>query len=150
MNDDFMEETYDKFVFRVMKRFFYHPEECWAKEEEGLIVVGVTDFLQKTVGDVAFLKLPEAGTELNRGGYAGTMETIKTTVDLISPVGGIIKGVNGGLDDNPQLVNIDPYGEGWLFKVEPSDWEGDKKTLMNAEIYFPKMEEKIKQEMAKK
>jgi glycine cleavage system H protein len=147
---DYLEVTYDKFVFRVMKRFFYHLEECWAKEEGGLILVGVTDFLQKTVGDVAFLELPEAGTEVTRDGYAGTMETIKTTVMLISPVGGRIKEVNGGLDDNPQLVNTDPYGEGWLFKVAPSDWEGDKKVLLDAQTYLPKMEEKIKIEMAKK
>jgi glycine cleavage system H protein len=150
VNDDFMEITYDKFVFRVMKRFFYHLEECWAKEEGGLILVGVTDFLQKTVGDVAFLELPETGTELTRDGYAGTMETIKTTVMLISPVGGIIKEVNDGVEDNPQLVNTDPYGEGWLFKVAPSDWEADKKALMEAQTYLPLMEEKIKKEIAKK
>lgn len=150
MNDDFMEVTYDKFTFRVMKNYLYHPEECWAKESGGLVLVGVSDFLQKVVGDVAFLELPEAGTELTPGGEAGTMETIKTTVSLISPVGGTIKEVNGELDENPQLVNTDPYGAGWIFKVAPGDWEADKKGLLDAQTYFPKMEEKIKAEMAKK
>ncbi len=150
MDDDFMEVTYDKFTFRVMKDYLYHPEECWAKEEGGLIKVGVTDYLQKIAGDVAFLELPEAGKEVSRDGGAGTMETIKTSIMLISPVGGIIKEVNGGLDENPQLVNTDPYGEGWLFKVEPGDWEGDKKLLMDAQTYFPRMKDKIKEEMSKK
>lgn len=138
MSEDFMEVTYDKLLFRVRKGLLYHPEECWANEEGDLITVGVTDFLQKTVGDVAFLELPEAGTELIRDGEAGTMETIKATIALISPVSGKIKEVNRGLDENPQLINTDPYGEGWLFKVEPGDWEGDKKLLMDAQTYFPR------------
>ena len=150
MNDDFMEVTYDKFLFRVKRDCLYHPEECWVKKERDWVTVGVSDFLQKVVGDVAFLELPEAGTGLTQGGEAGTMETIKTTVTLISPVGGTIKEVNGELDENPQLVNTDPYGAGWIFKVAPGDWEADKKGLLDAQTYFPKMEEKIKAEMAKK
>jgi glycine cleavage system H protein len=145
-----MEVTYDKFTFRVMKNYLYHPEECWAKEEGGLVKVGVSDFLQKTVGDVAFLELPEVGAELTQEEEAGTMETIKATVALISPVSGKIKEVNRGLDENPQLINTDPYGEGWLFKLAPGNWEADKKVLLDAETYFPKMEAKIKEEMAKK
>ncbi len=150
MNEDFMEVTFDKFVFRVAKTYLYHPEESWAKGEEGLVRVGVSDFLQKTVGDVAFFTLPPAGEEIETGGFAGTMETIKTTVDLVSPVSGIIREVNPALEDNPQLVNLDPYGEGWVMKVEPRDWEADQKKLLSAASYFPLMEEKIKKEMAKK
>ncbi len=150
MGNDFMEVTYDKFLFRVKKDLLYHPEECWAKEEDALITVGVTDFLQRVIGDVAFLKLPDTHAEVEPGGYAGTMETIKSTVDIISPVGGRIKEGNAKVDENPQLVNTDPYGEGWLFKVIPNDWEGDNKKLMDAGTYFPKMEEKIRMEMSKK
>ena len=149
MNEDFLEVTQDKFTFRVMKDYWYNPEECWAKEERGTITVGVTDFLQKTVGDVAFLELPQAGTELSRGDEAGSMETIKATVALISPVSGKIQEVNPSLDENPQLINTDPYGEGWVFKVIPSDWPADRQVLWDAETYFPKMEGKIKAEMAK-
>lgn len=150
MGEDFLEVTYDKFTFRVKTACLYHPEECWAIEEGGLVLVGVSDFLQKVVGDVAFLELPEAGTVLTQGGEAGTMETIKTTISLISPVGGTIQEVNGELDENPQLVNTDPYGAGWIFKVVPVNWEADRRGLMDARVYFPKMEEKIKAEMAKK
>ncbi len=150
MSDDFLEVTYDKFVFRVRKDLLYHPDESWAKEEGVLITVGLTDFVQRVVGDVAFLQLPEVGTEVEQDGYAGTMETIKSTVDIISPVWGMIKEINPKLEEDPQLVNNEPYDEGWLFKVTPNDWEGDKKKLMNADAYFPKMQEKIKTEMAKK
>jgi glycine cleavage system H protein len=150
VSEDFMEATHDKFVFRVMKNYLYHPEECWAQVEGGLVKVGVSDFLQKTVGDVAFLELPEAGTELTRDGEAGIMETIKATVALISPVSGKIKEVNRGLDDNPQLINTDPYGEGWLYRVAPGNWEVDKKVLLDAHTYFPIMEAKIKEETGKK
>ncbi len=150
MSDDFLEITFDKFTFRVMKNYWYHPEECWAKEEGGTITVGVTDFLQKTVGDVVFLELPQAGTELNRSDEAGSMETIKATVALISPVSGKIQEVNPSLDENPQLINTDPYGEGWVFRITPSDWGADRQALWDAQTYFPKMEAKIKAEMAKK
>ncbi len=150
MSKDFLEVTYDKFVFRVKVGFFYHPEECWAMEERGLIKVGVTDFLQRIVGDLVFLKLPETGQEIAGDGYAGTLETIKTTIDLFCPVSGRITEVHSELIDDPQPINSDPYGEGWLFKVAPIDWEGDKKNLMDAQTYFPKMEAKIEAEMAKK
>jgi glycine cleavage system H protein len=150
MGEEFLEVVYDKFVFRVKVGYLYHREECWAKEEGNLIKVGVTDFLQRTAGDVAFLELPGAGKEVTRDDEAGTMETIKTSIMLISPVGGIIQEVNGELDENPQLINTDPYGEGWLYKVAPGNWEVDKKVLLDAHTYCPKMEAKIKEEMAKK
>ncbi len=149
MSEDFMEVTYDKFLFTVKHDYLYHPEESWAKEDGDLITVGVTDFFQKTAGDVAFIELPEIGTEVARGSEAGVIETIKITVSPISPVSGLIKEVNTGLRDNPQWVNNDPYGEGWLFKVVPSNWEAEKKDLMDADTYFPRMEGKIREEMAK-
>ncbi len=149
-SDDFLEITYDKFLFRAKKDLLYHPEESWAKKEGTLIMVGVTDYLQRVIGDLVFLKLPEKGSEVEPNGYAGTMETIKSTIDIISPLGGTIKEVNEALEENPQLVNTDPYAEGWLFKVAPNNWESDMQKLMDAVTYFPKMEEKIKTEMAKK
>ena len=150
MSVDFMEVTYDKFLFKVKLDYLYHPEESWAKEDGDLVTVGVTDFFQKTAGDVAFIELPEIGTEVNRGDEVGVIETIKITVSPISPVSGLIKEVNSGLGDNPQWVNNDPYGEGWIFKVVPNDWETDRKELLEAHTYFPRMEGKIREEMAKK
>ncbi len=150
MSGDFLEVTFDKFVFRAKMGYFYHPEECWAAPERDLVKVGVTDFLQRTIGDLVFLKLPEAGDQIIRDGYAGSLETIKTTVDLFCPVSGRIAEVNSRLIDDPQPINSDPYGEGWLFKLVPTNWEVEKRNLMDAQTYFPKMEEKIKKEMPKK
>jgi glycine cleavage system H protein len=149
MSQDFMETTHDKFVFRVKKGYLSHPGECWIREDGDLITVGITDFLQKTAGDVAFLELLEVGTEVAQGGEAGIVETIKTTVTIISPAGGVIQELNTTLEENPQQINTDPYGEGWLFRLAPTNWDADKNNLIDAEKYFPIMEEKIKKELEK-
>lgn len=149
MGQDFMEVTYDKFTFRVVKGYLYHSGECWAREDKGLITVGVTDFLQTNAGDVAFIDLPEVGAQVEQGGEAGVIETIKTTVTLICPVSGTIQEVNTALEDEPQIINSDPYGEGWIIKISPSQWSKNKEQLMDADSYFPVMEEKIKQELGK-
>ena len=150
MSSDFLEVTHDKFIFRVKSSYLYHPDECWVRNDDDLVTVGVTDFFQKTIGDAIYIELPGSGTELVKGDEAGMIETIKVNVTVISPVSGTVKEVNRGLGDNPQWVNNDPYGEGWLFKIAPNDWEADKKGLMEARTYFSIMEEKINNEMAKK
>lgn len=149
MGNDLWEVTYDKFIFRVESSYLYHPDECWVNRDGDLVTIGVTDFFQKTAGDVIFIELPETGAELTKGNEAGMIETIKVNVAMVSPISGTIKEVNSGLKDNPQWVNNEPYGEGWLFKMAPSNWEADKKELMEARVYFSKMEEKIKKETAK-
>ncbi len=150
MSSDFLETTRDKFIFRVKTSYLYDPDECWVKNDGGFVTVGVTDFFQRTVGDMIYIDLPEIGTKVAHGDEAGMIETIKVNVTVISPVSGTIKEVNEALKDNPQWVNSDPYGAGWLYKITPDDWEADKKKLMEARIYFSKMEEKIQIEMAKK
>ncbi len=150
MSEEFMEVTHDKFLFRVKPDYLYYPEESWAKEDGDLITVGITDFFQRTAGDVAFIELPEVGTKVAVGDEVGVIETIKVTVSPIAPVSGTIREVNSGLKVNPQWVNNDPYGQGWIFKVAPSNWEADKKELLDAQAYFPRMEGKIEEEMAKK
>lgn len=150
MGEQFTEVTYDKFTFRVDNSCLYHQGETWAREEEGLIVVGVTDFLQTNAGDVAFLEAPEVGTELTQGGEAGIIETIKTTVTLISPVSGTVKEINADLEGQPEKINSDAYGEGWIMKIRPSDWNGEKGNLLTPEAYFPIMEIKVKEALDNK
>ena len=150
MGNDFFEVTYDKFIFSVHGAYLYHPDECWVKRDGDLVIVGVTDFFQKTVGDAIFIELPEVGTEVTKGDESGTIETIKVNVTLISPISGAIEEVNAGLRDNPQWVNTDPYDKGWLFKVAPANWEADRIDLLEAQAYFTRMKEKIHNEMAKK
>ncbi len=150
MSAEFLEMSYDKFLFKVKSDYLYHPEESWAKEDGDLITVGVTDFFQRTAGDVAFIELPEIGVSVTRGCEVGVIETIKVTVSPVSPVSGSVTVINNALSENPQWVNNDPYGEGWLFKVAPKEWQADRKELLDAQTYFPRMEGKIKEEMSKK
>ena len=114
-----------------------------------MIVVGVTDFLQKTAGDAAFVELPLVGDHLLQNSEAGVVETIKTTLTVISPASGEVAEVNSLLDEEPQLLNTDPFGGGWLFKLQPNKWEEEKGGLMNAEAYVPIMKKKIEQELSK-
>ncbi|MCX5807450.1 MAG: glycine cleavage system protein GcvH [Proteobacteria bacterium] len=150
MGDNFTEVTYDKFIFKVDKGCLYHANECWARQEGDMAVVGITDFLQKTAGDVAFVELPETGANLSQGGEAGVMETIKTTVTLISPLSGEVLEINSSLEEEPQLLNTDPFGAGWLFKLKLNKWEEEKGQLIDAETYLPLMKKKIEQELSKK
>lgn len=145
----FMEATYDKFIFRASVDCLYHPEECWVREDGDLLLVGVTDFQQKVGGDIAFVETLEPREQIKQGESAGTLETIKTTLTVIAPVSGETVEVNGQLEDDPQLINTDPFGEGWIYKIKPSNWGSEKPGLMDAKTYFPKMEEKIRKEMQK-
>lgn len=146
---EFLETTYDKFVFKVKTGYLYSREDFWAKVDGGLAVVGVSDFLQKTRGDVAFLETAGVGTEVKQGEEAGKIETIKATFGILSPVTGRIVEVNGELDSSSYLLNEDPYGAGWIYKIEITNFEGDKAQLLQAEEYFELMKEKIAEEMKK-
>ncbi|MDD3654057.1 MAG: hypothetical protein PHO01_07720 [Desulfotomaculaceae bacterium] len=158
MNQDIMEATHGDFVFKVKKGYLYHSAECWVREDGELLTVGITDFLLKTSGSILELELPVSGAEIAQDGDAGTMETKpnrtfktspKLVITIISPASGIIKEVNSDLEEHTAPISVDPFGAGWLFKIEPSNWEAERTRLMTAEEYFPVMEEKIMREMKK-
>lgn len=97
----------------------YHPEHLWVREEgPGRYAVGLTDYLQDTAGAVMFVQVPREGTALTSGEQAVTLESAKWVGHFPSPVGGRVAAVNGLLAADPGVVNRDPYGEGWLFRVE--------------------------------
>lgn len=102
--------------------------------DEGVHLVGVTDYAQGELGDVVFVELPSAGTRFDAGASFGTIEAVKAVSDLYMPVAGEIVEVNAALDANPALVNSDPYGEGWMIKVRVDD-ESDVDGLMDAGEY---------------
>lgn len=105
-----------------------------AAEEEGVYFVGITDYAQGELGDIVFVELPAAGDKLKRMDTFGTVEAVKAVSDLYAPVGGEVVDVNGALDQDPALVNGDPYGEGWMIKIRVSD-PGEIDSLMSAEEY---------------
>jgi len=146
---EFLEHTYEKFIFKVKEGYLYSQDEFWANFQSGAATVGLTDFLQKAKGDVAFLETVEPGLVVKRGDEIGKIETIKATFGIISPVTGKIAAVNPEMDASPYLINHDPYGAGWIYRIEPSDPEGDKAQLMDAKEYFEIMKGKIAQEAKK-
>ena len=139
----------DKWTFKVPRDRFYNENDCWAKLDGKVATVGITDFLQNMTSDIIYVELPELGTEVEQFGEAGTFEAIKTMLDLISPVAGIIREVNEKLRERPELMNQDPYGEGWFIKVEVKDFEADKENLLGPDAYFEVMKRKIEAEHKK-
>ncbi|MBM4293512.1 MAG: glycine cleavage system protein H [Deltaproteobacteria bacterium] len=146
---EFLETTYEKFIFKVKVGYLYSHEEFWANFEDGAASVGLTDFMQKAKGDVAFLETVEPGTLVKRGDEIGKIETIKATFGIISPVSGKMAEVNPEMDASPYLINHDPYGTGWIYRIELSDPDADKAQLMDAKEYFEAMKDKIAREAKK-
>ncbi len=144
-----MEEyTYqaDKFVFHVRKGLLYSPNEIWVKEEGDHVRIGITDFAQRRGGDIVFAEAQPTDTEIVRGGLLGSYETVKVIQDILSPVDGVITETNPLIDSKPEVINRDPYGEGWLVDVKPaSGVEG----LLSAEEYFERMRAKVGDELKK-
>ena len=120
---------------------FEVPEECryletheWARRDDEAVRVGITDFAQDELGDVVFVELPAVGDELERESKFGVIESIKAVSDLYAPVGGEVTSTNENLFDAPELVNEDPFGDGWMLEVELED-ESDIEALLSADEY---------------
>jgi glycine cleavage system H protein len=110
----------------------YSKEHEWAKADGGRVTVGITDYAQDQLGDVVFVGLPEPGTEVTEGQPLGEVESTKSVSDVYSPVTGKVAEKNVALESNPELINSDPYGDGWLVVIEAS---GEPTTLMSASEY---------------
>ena len=93
----------------------------WAREENDLIVVGITDFAQQQLGDIVYVELPDMDRELEQGEEAAVIESVKAAGELKSPVSGVVVEVNRTLDEVPEKINEDPDGEGWVYKMKPND-----------------------------
>ena len=146
---DCLEVTVDKFIFRVATDRLYTAEGVWALEEGDRIRIGVTDFLQQRSGDVAFAEVRAEGRAVATGDEVATIETIKANVEVISPVSGAIAEANQALAMTPEVINQDPYGEGWLAVVEASDWPKDRETLLDPDAYFDLMQGQAEEEAQK-
>ena len=129
--------------------FYYTRDDLWASVENSKIRVGVSDYLQKTSGDVAFIEVSKTGSTVENGKELGTLESAKTTIELLSPSSGKVEEVNTVLAENPELVNSDPYGEGWLVIITPRNLEDERKSLLSAEDYYKLMLRKLQSEHEK-
>jgi glycine cleavage system H protein len=146
---EYLQTTFDKFELRVRKGFCYTRDDLWVSVENDKVRVGVSDYLQKTSGDVAFIEVAKPRSTVEKGKEFATIESAKTTLELLSPVSGKIIESNNKLTAKPELVNSDPYEEGWLIVITPSNLENDRKSLLSAEDYYKVMLEKFQSEQGK-
>lgn len=112
----------------------YTQEHEWVKAEGNIAYVGITDFAQKELGDIVFLDVPSIGSEVEANGIFGSIEAVKTVSDLFIPVTAEVVELNAKLDSNPELVNSDPYGEGWIVKIKIKD-ASSLNSLLSADAY---------------
>jgi len=143
---EFLETTFDKFIFKVKVGSYYSENDFWVNIDGRVATVGITDYLQKSSGDVAFIEPIPPGGEVEAGGKLGELETMKVTLDLQSPVNGRVVEINRELGAHPELINSDPYGYGWICRIELSDPEVEKGRLLQAEAYMELMKGKIERE----
>ncbi len=117
-----------------MEKRFYHEEHTWVGVEGDAVVVGITHYAQNEMGDIIFVELPEEGAVIAAGEVFATLESAKAVQDLVAPLGGEVVRHNEGLLDAPEIINEDPYGDGWLVEVTPE--EGfDPSALLSEDEY---------------
>ncbi|MEO9300279.1 glycine cleavage system protein GcvH [Acinetobacter pittii] len=117
-----------------------HPSELkyartheWVKIEGDLVITGITDHAQDELGDLVYVETPEVGSQVTAGEQAGVVESVKTASDIHAPVSGTVVEVNTDLEDDPDFVNEDPYGKGWIYKIKPNNIADVEKLLTNSE-----------------
>jgi len=119
----------------------YLSSHEWARKNmDGTITVGITKHAQESLGDVVFVELPEVGAQINAREECAVVESVKAASDIYSPVGGEVLEVNEALDDEPELINTGPYGDGWIFRVQPDD-DAELDDTLDAEGYAAEISE---------
>ena len=122
--------------YKVEEGLYYTKEHEWArKESDSLVVVGIADYAQASLHEVVYVELPEVGSEVGQMEAVGAVESVKAVSDFYCPVAGKVVEVNESLIDAPEQINNEPYGAGWMAKIEPSSLEGDIGNLMDASAY---------------
>ena len=116
------------------EHLFYTKEHEWANFKDNEVIIGITDYAQSQLGDILFIEFPEIGDQVNAGDSFGEVEAVKTVSELYAPVTGTILEVNENLEDSADLVNSDPYGDGWLIKIKPTNLN-EKDDLMKSAAY---------------
>ena len=116
------------------EELLYTDTHEWVKNEGKQVTVGLTDYAQSQLKDIVYVELPEIGSEFNRAESIGVVESVKTAADLFSPVTGKVTETNVTLKDSPQFINEDPYGKGWILKMELRD-KGELERLLTSEAY---------------
>jgi glycine cleavage system H protein len=133
--NDEIKFTVDKFIFRFPQKLRFSQDGLWIMQEGDMFRIGMGDYAQQRNGDIAFATPAPIGSLLNAGDEIANIETVKVNFSLPCPVQGKIVEVNALLQDSPELINLDPYGKGWLVLLQPENLEQDRTALMTAEAY---------------
>lgn len=113
----------------------YTEEHEWLRrEEDGSVTIGITDHAQGALGDLVYVELPEVGQDIDQGGEMAVVESVKAASDVYAPIGGSVAAVNDELADDPEKINNDPYGDGWIVRMKPADGI-DEAALMSPDAY---------------
>jgi glycine cleavage system H protein len=118
----------------VPQDLFYAKTHEWVSLDDGIATVGITDFAQSQLSDLTFAELPDVGTLFEAGDEAAVVESVKAAADVYAPVSGEVVEINGALEDTPELINNDAFGEGWLFKLKVNN-EAEVDDMMDADSY---------------
>jgi glycine cleavage system H protein len=120
---------------------FTSEHEWLRKEEDGTVTIGITDHAQEALGDLVYVELPEVGQDVTSGGDMAVVESVKAASDVYSPVSGEVTAVNEVLADTPENINSDPYGDGWIVRIRPSDDAAETMTPMAYEEFLDGLDE---------
>jgi len=118
----------------IPENLLYTKDHEWARIEEGTACIGITDFAQGELGDIVFVEMPKSGQEVAQAESCASIEAVKAVSDLYAPLSGAVVETNPELESNPQLINQDPYGKGWIMKIKMTD-RGETKNLLSAADY---------------
>ena len=138
MAERFVEEQ-QCHILTFPEDLFYSDTHEWVRENGGEATIGLTDYAQSQLGDIVHVDIPEVGSEFKKGDSIGEIESVKTVADIYCPITGKVTEVNITLEDHPQFVNEDPYGKGWLVKMEIQDRE-ELKGLLSSKAYQGSLE----------
>lgn len=124
----------------IPEDLFYSEEHEWVRLDDEIATVGITDFAQGQLGDIVYVELPAVGDRVEAGSVVGELESTKSVSDIFSPLSGEVVARNETLDAGPEVINSDPYGEGWLIKLRPLD-DDPTEALLEAEAYAALVDE---------
>ena len=142
--------THSKFIFRVATssgNIFFNWNDAWAYHlGDGKIIVGISDYLQQNLSDILFCEFPDIGSQIDQFEAVATLESSKTVNEVLTPFSGKIIAINPRLKDEPELINMDPYKDGWIVMIQATNFEEEKEDLMDSKAYFEFMKEKVEEE----
>ena len=130
--------------YQMPDELYYNEEHCWARIDGTKVTVGMNDFFQKEAGDIVFVDLPEEEDEVSQGEVCGKIQSRKWIGKLVAPVSGEIEEINEDLEEDPSLINTDPYGKGWILVIEASDLDSELGNLVHGDDVEGFIENEIK------